>query len=352
VKKRKSKMPSVLKDLIDSNVISPGRGVLSMRYKGNQVVLDLMKDGTIVLDGQTYKSPSEFSRDFKRRITPSIKSDNGRKSIMYRELPLSVYVDLYKAEIELESMQMQYKRLCLKNNLEIKENLVEPVASEDGCSVGTVTRFKVGKKKRLRSFCGHPHNINKRKYDKPGYDYLSDCKCPLHREDTQWRRLSNEAHGDRNRQIIKNGDYMKFVVGLSFDEYREFLLIGFRKNYNPILLPNDVLNMSYEELRNDGFVIDEIYPRCMGKNLTDPRAIADFLAKVFDYRNTQLLLTNNEHAQYYNINTKECKMLINSNKNGKVTESAKENFDKIIPNEEAVSYMLRLVINFMKKESV
>jgi predicted DNA-binding WGR domain protein len=110
--------------------------------------------------------------------------------------------------------------------------------------------------------------------------------------------------------------------------------------------------MSYEELIKAGFVIDEIYPRCMGKNLTDPRDIAVFLAKVFDYRNTQLLLKNNERARYYNINTEEHEMLINSNKNGKVTESAKENFDKIIPNEEAVSYMLKRLDIFMEKEPV
>jgi hypothetical protein len=144
---------------------------------------------------------------------------------------------------------------------------------------------------------------------------------------------------------------MKFVVGLSFDEYREFLLIGFRKNFHGIL-PSYVLNMSYEELIKAGFVIDEIYPRCMGKNLTDPRDVAYFLAKVFNYRNTQLILHNNVEARKHGVDVSKYKMLINNTKNGSVDVQSKENFDKIVPSEEAVSYMRRFVNDFMEKEPV
>jgi hypothetical protein len=45
-------------------------------------------------------------------------------------------------------------------------------------------------------------------------------------------------------------------------------------------------------------------------------------------------------------------MLINNTKNGSVDVQSKENFDKIVPSEEAVSYMRRFVNDFMEKEPV
>jgi hypothetical protein len=44
-------------------------------------------------------------------------------------------------------------------------------------------------------------------------------------------------------------------------------------------------------------------------------------------------------------------MLINGSKVGIVEESAKKNFDKIVPSEEAISYMLDFVNNFIEKEA-
>jgi hypothetical protein len=88
--------------------------------------MDLLKDGTIVWNGQTYKSPSGFSLYFKRRITPSIKSDNGFNSILYRGNPLSVYVKRHKPESELN-----------------ESTVLEPVASEDGYGVSVLYIEKI-----------------------------------------------------------------------------------------------------------------------------------------------------------------------------------------------------------------
>tara|TARA_B110000977_G_C10776760_1_gene376929 strand:+ start:172 stop:642 length:471 start_codon:yes stop_codon:yes gene_type:complete len=144
-------------------------------------------------------------------------------------------------------------------------------------------------------------------------------------------------------------NYMKSVVGLSSEEYKGFLMGDFRETFSGIL-SDQVLGKTYSELRNDSFVIDEIFPRCQGKHLKDPAEIAIFLAKVFNYRNTQLLLHNNVEARRHGVDPKKYGMLINGSKGGIVYAGTKENFDEIEPSREAVSYMLKFVHNFIEKE--
>jgi predicted chitinase len=116
------------------------------------------------------------------------------------------------------------------------------------------------------------------------------------------------------------------------------------------LIDSSYIDKSYIELEREGFVIDERYPRCEGKGLRNPDEIAHFLAKVFHHNNTQLLIHDNKHARILGIDTNQHKMLINGSKGGIVERVARENFDKIVPSSEAVSYMLDLVNTFIEKE--
>ena len=148
--------------------------------------------------------------------------------------------------------------------------------------------------------------------------------------------------------MMKNdSEYMKHVIGMTLDEYRNYLVGDFQKNFNEIL-PYEMLVKNFEELRAEKFVIDEIFPRCEGKHLVDPHDIAIFLAKVFHYRNTQLLLHNNVEARKHGVDTKQFKMLINSSKNGSVCPDAENEFNQIEPSEEAISYMLEFVNKFIE----
>jgi hypothetical protein len=85
--------------------------------------------------------------------------------------------------------------------------------------------------------------------------------------------------------------------------------------------------------------------------MKDPNEIARFLAKVFNHQNTQLILHNNEHARQFGVDIDQHQMLINGSKGGIVEHVARENFDKIVPSSEAVSYMLDFVNTFIEKEA-
>ena len=49
-----------------------------------------------------------------------------------------------------------------------------------------------------RTLCCHPFNENKKAYRVLGVTQRPDCMCPLHRQDTFWRRLTSHALHDRN----------------------------------------------------------------------------------------------------------------------------------------------------------
>jgi hypothetical protein len=201
-----------------------------------------------------------------------------------------------------------------------------------------------------RTLCCEPSNKNKKAYGVFGVTQRPDCACPLHRDDTSWRRLSSYALTDRTTKIKGDTYYLKTVVGLaSVEDYHRNLEDNFRRTFAG-LINSSYMEKSYLELEREGMVIDEIYPRCEGKDLKTHYEIAYFLAKVFHYKNTQLLIRDNNHARELGVDTNRYKMLINGSKGGAVEESAKEDFKLIVPSDSAISYMLDLVNTFLEKE--
>ncbi|GBG32630.1 MPN domain-containing protein [Hondaea fermentalgiana] len=82
---RSSKKDETMKNLIDAEVLRPGKRVLRVRYKGREFWADLRTDGIIVdcvTDGE-YASPSLWSIEIKRRVNPNVRSDSGWYSIFY-----------------------------------------------------------------------------------------------------------------------------------------------------------------------------------------------------------------------------------------------------------------------------
>lgn len=206
------------------------------------------------------------------------------------------------------------------------------------------------KRGHQRTLCCHPYNEDRKAYRVYGVTQRPNCMCPLHRDDTFWRRLSSYALTDRTTKIKGGTYYLKMVVGLaSVEDYHRNLEDNFRRTFTG-LINSSYMEKSYLELVREGFVIDERYPRCEGKGLRNPNEIAHFLAKVFHHNNTQLLIHDNKHARILGIDTNQHKMLINGSKGGIVEHVARENFDKIVPSSEAVSYMLDLVNTFIEKE--
>ena len=223
----------------------------------------------------------------------------------------------------------------------------EPPTSEVGYGVGIITSHRVGK--NTRTLCRHPFNMKYSSYGIPCSQHIYACKCPVHRKKTFWRRLTGSLQADRNSKINKNGEYMKFVVGMTYDEYHKFLVSNFQKTFLEIL-PYDTLIKNFEELRAENFVIDEMYPRCKGQHIEDPHDIAIFLAKVFNHKNTQLLIGDAANARDLGVDEKRYMMLINSSKNGLFYPDAENNFNRIEPSEGAISYMLEFVNRFIEKE--
>lgn len=223
----------------------------------------------------------------------------------------------------------------------------EPPTSEVGYGVGIITRHRVGK--NIRTLCRHPFNMKCSPYGIPCSQHIYACKCPVHRKKTFWRRLTGSLQADRNSKINKNGEYMKFVVGMTRDEYHKLLVSNFQKTFLEIL-PYDTLIKNFEELRAENFVIDEMYPRCKGQHIEDPHDIAIFLAKVFNHKNTQLLIGDAANARDLGVDEKRYMMLINSSKNGLFYPDAENIFNRIEPSEGAISYMLEFVNRFLEKE--
>ena len=312
-------MKPILKDLIDAGLIPPGRGVLEIHYRDTVAKVTLLKDGKLMWNNEIFDRPSTMSLKFKMSIFPQRSTDNGWDSISYKGIQLQKYAN------------------------KIIEKVPTP---EVDCSMDMITKYHDGRS--TRPLCRDLYNINNCQYDIPCSQHVPDCMCPTHRAKSLWRKLTGSARIDRNNKMMKNdNEYMKHVIGMTLDEYHIYLVGDFQKNFIEIL-PYEMLIKNFEELRAEKIVIDEIFPRCEGKHLVDPHDTAIFLAKVFNYRNTQLLLHNNVEARKHGVDTKQFKMLINSSKNGSVSPDVENKFNQIEPSEEAISYMLEFVNRFIE----
>ena len=328
-------MKPILKDLIDAGLIPPGRCVLEIHYRDTVAKVTLLKDGKLMWNKEIFDRPSTMSLKFKMSIFPQRSTDNGWDSISYKGIQLRKYANKIVEKVPTPEVDTN--------------KIVEKVpTSEIDCSMDMITKYHDGRS--TRPLCRDLYNINNCQYDIPCSQHVPDCMCPTHRAKSLWRKLTGSARIDRNNKMMKNdNEYMKHVIGMTLDEYHNYLVGDFQKNFIEIL-PYEMLIKNFEELRAEKIVIDEIFPRCEGKHLVDPHDTAIFLAKVFNYRNTQLLLHNNVEARKHGVDTKQFKMLINSSKNGSVSPDVENKFNQIEPSEEAISYMLEFVNRFIEKE--
>jgi len=340
-------MKPILKDLIDAGLIPPGRGVLEIHYRDTVAKVTLLKDGKLMWNNEIFDRPSTMSLKFKMSIFPQRSTDNGWDSISYKGIQLRKYAN--KIVEKVPTPEVDTNKIVEKvPTPEVDTNkIVEKVpTSEIDCSMDMITKYHDGRS--TRPLCRDLYNINNCQYDIPCSQHVPDCMCPTHRAKSLWRKLTGSARIDRNNKMMKNdNEYMKHVIGMTLDEYHIYLVGDFQKNFIEIL-PYEMLIKNFEELRAEKIVIDEIFPRCEGKHLVDPHDTAIFLAKVFNYRNTQLLLHNNVEARKHGVDTKQFKMLINSSKNGSVSPDVENKFNQIEPSEEAISYMLEFVNRFIE----
>ena len=88
-----------IKLLLEEGIISPGKEVLQMEYKGVSHTADLTEDGKIQvdIDGKllVFDSPSAFSIHLKRLVNPTRKADDGWKSVKYN----GNFLEHYKLEL-------------------------------------------------------------------------------------------------------------------------------------------------------------------------------------------------------------------------------------------------------------
>lgn len=81
----RAKKDETMKNLIDAEILRPGKRVLRVRYKSHEFWADLRTDG-IIVDSATeteFASPSLWSIEIKRRVNPNVRSDSGWYSIFY-----------------------------------------------------------------------------------------------------------------------------------------------------------------------------------------------------------------------------------------------------------------------------
>ena len=86
--------------LIKSNVLQPGRGLLSIEYLGRRFSGDLSDDGRIYWEeGQrTFASPSAWAIHCKRLVNPEKKSGCGWASVRYRGRKLDQFKALWASQ--------------------------------------------------------------------------------------------------------------------------------------------------------------------------------------------------------------------------------------------------------------
>jgi hypothetical protein len=209
-----------------------------------------------------------------------------------------------------------------------------------------VTHFD--SKGHRRTMCIHPYNSGIKHYNRVGWQHAYACKCPMHITSSYWRRLSSKVLADRQNFLnSKNNTYIENVIGMTYDEYLIYMRDRFISTYEGIL-PEHELSLTPEQLLIESkYVIDEFLPRCYGKKFKNSRNdISIFLAKVFNFKNTQYLIRNKEHARTLGVDVNEHRYLINDCKNGTILPDVLENFEKIVPSDAAVAYFNDVVMKF------
>ena len=202
---------------------------------------------------------------------------------------------------------------------------------------------------RPRTLCCHPFNAALLKYGKYRAEHKSDCGCPIHRDDTYWRRLSSNLLSFRNNAIKhkRSADVYK-ITGVSLNDYQSLLKSRFQEMYKGILSEYE-LRRSVEDLHAcKMYTIDEWFPRCGGKKYIAEGKLAQarFFARVFSFENTQLLVDKNSHANALGMCIVTHKNLINNKKVGKILPEAELNFLKIEPSEIAVKLWFEKICEF------
>ena len=197
-----------------------------------------------------------------------------------------------------------------------------------------------------RTMCIHPYNSGIKHYNRVGWQHAYACRCPMHINSSYWRRLSSKVLSDRQNFLkSRNNTYLETVVGMTYDKYLIYMRDRFVSTYEGIL-PEHELSLTPEKLIESKYVIDEFLPRCYGKKFKNRNDISIFLAKVFNFKNTQYLIRNKDHAVTLGFDVNEHMHLINDCKNGSILSDALENFEKIVPSDAAVAYFNDVVMEF------
>lgn len=69
--------------LVEAGLLQPGEGVLTVSFKGRQWPGDLLEDGNIGGNGQTYTNPTRFALTKIQQVVPSRSVSNGWEVISY-----------------------------------------------------------------------------------------------------------------------------------------------------------------------------------------------------------------------------------------------------------------------------
>eukprot|EP00516_Mucochytrium_quahogii_P005745 CAMPEP_0203763062 /NCGR_PEP_ID=MMETSP0098-20131031/15760_1 /ASSEMBLY_ACC=CAM_ASM_000208 /TAXON_ID=96639 /ORGANISM=" , Strain NY0313808BC1" /LENGTH=1236 /DNA_ID=CAMNT_0050657665 /DNA_START=437 /DNA_END=4144 /DNA_ORIENTATION=+ len=85
----------VLKDLIDKQLLIPGRKVFVLNYHDETFYGDLTNEGTIVCDGVTYDSITSFNTTLKKKLNANTKHDSGWASVFYEGIPVGHFREEY-----------------------------------------------------------------------------------------------------------------------------------------------------------------------------------------------------------------------------------------------------------------
>jgi hypothetical protein len=72
-----------LRNLVEAGLLKSGPGVLLASWKGLQWTGDLLSDGNIQADGQTFTAPTQFALAMIQKEAPNRKSSNGWEMVSY-----------------------------------------------------------------------------------------------------------------------------------------------------------------------------------------------------------------------------------------------------------------------------
>eukprot|EP00210_Caulerpa_lentillifera_P002315 g2222.t1 len=91
----KSKADVKIKDLIENGLLTPGKDIVSVIYKGTTYLASLDSNGKIIYKGSEFAYPSAFSVHVKRILAPNKKGDDGWNSVMISGQSLSTWRTQY-----------------------------------------------------------------------------------------------------------------------------------------------------------------------------------------------------------------------------------------------------------------